>query len=158
MSEQQSGNGGFAKAFVPGLGLGLVIGAFVGATLPPILSGKKLPAPNPNAVSGPREREEFPAPAEDPAAEAPGEDGVPAGEEPVEEQPEQPPPGGAGEGSEGGGDDGGGEDSGGTGGGGGSGAEASGLGWSGGVARAGLPRLSRVRAGQSRHLATDIYH
>ena len=107
MSEQQSGNGGFAKAFVPGLVLGLVIGAFVGATLPPILSGKKLPAPNPNAVSGPREREEFPAPAEDPAAEAPGEDGVPAGEEPVEEQPEQPggeqpeqtPPGGAGEGS-----------------------------------------------------------
>lgn len=46
MSESNKSNSGsFAQAFLPGLILGLVIGAVAGAFLPDLLGGSKIPAP-----------------------------------------------------------------------------------------------------------------
>ncbi|GIK18387.1 MAG: hypothetical protein DYG93_07290 [Leptolyngbya sp. PLA2] len=54
--------GGFARAFLPGLVLGLIIGAFAGAVIPPMLSGPPAPAPGPaGPVMQPRDRVEQPA-------------------------------------------------------------------------------------------------
>ncbi len=41
----KSNSGSFAQAFLPGLILGLVIGAVAGAFLPDLLGGSKIPAP-----------------------------------------------------------------------------------------------------------------
>ncbi len=47
MSDSNKPNSGsFAQAFLPGLILGLVIGAVAGALLPDLLGGSKIPAPN----------------------------------------------------------------------------------------------------------------
>jgi hypothetical protein len=108
MSEQKDSSGGFAKAFVPGLVLGLVVGAFAGVTLPPILDGSKLPEPKAGDVTSSRDRDQDlrpgdedstliddslivtpdegvdPAPTEDPVEpveDTPPEDGAPAEED-----------------------------------------------------------------------------
>ena len=56
MSDTQK-NSSFANAFVPGLILGLVIGAAAGAFLPDLLGGSNIPAPDANAVPADRANE-----------------------------------------------------------------------------------------------------
>lgn len=56
MSDTQK-NSSFANAFIPGLILGLVIGAAAGAFLPDLLGGSNIPAPDTNAVPADRANE-----------------------------------------------------------------------------------------------------
>ncbi|HRQ73490.1 MAG TPA: hypothetical protein PLU35_10720 [Phycisphaerales bacterium] len=78
--------GGFAKAFLPGLVLGLIIGAFAGAVIPPMLSGPPAPAPGTTGpATTPRDREEQPVA---PAVEEPEEEVVEQGDQPSEEEPD----------------------------------------------------------------------
>jgi len=81
--------GGFAKAFLPGLVLGLIIGAFAGAVIPPMLSGPPAPALGPNgSTPTPRDRVEQPAaPPTDAPAVSPEKEAAEQGDQPEDERP-----------------------------------------------------------------------
>lgn len=84
MSDAQK-NSSFANAFVPGLILGLVIGAAAGAFLPDLLGGSNIPTPDANAVPADRTPEVRDGMEEiDPATmpEIDPETGLPVGETP----------------------------------------------------------------------------
>jgi hypothetical protein len=94
MSNQTNSNS-FAQAFLPGLILGLVIGAAAGAFLPDLLGGNKIPAASGHATPGqaPTERDGQPVPTQEEIDQMidDAQDGVDDAAEAVEDAVTNPP-------------------------------------------------------------------
>ncbi|MCW5776826.1 MAG: hypothetical protein KIS87_10335 [Phycisphaeraceae bacterium] len=82
-SGRAQSDGGFARAFLPGLVLGLIIGAFAGSVITPMLRNPHAPSPGPTMQQP--DREEQPVA---PAVEEPEEEVVEQGDQPSEEEPD----------------------------------------------------------------------
>lgn len=101
MSEPAKSSSSFVRVFLPGLALGLIIGALAGAYLSTIVTESpelpKVLGPNPNArgpQDTPRERDSMPAPAPtDPAPVEPAPTKPADGTQPTTppQQPSTPP-------------------------------------------------------------------
>lgn len=80
MAEQSASGGGFLKAFLPGLAIGLVVGGLAGAFLPPMLGSTPEVVSAPKGAKGAFVPPPLPEGAIDERAPRPAQPGVSEGE------------------------------------------------------------------------------